>query len=78
MGEWPKRWENNTVQIEPMVLGVKDAATFIGLSKSRLYELIAEGQIEARKLGARTVVPTTSLRAFVDAAPRIESAANGS
>ena len=61
--------------IEPMVLGVKDAATFIGLSKSRLYELIADGQIEARKLGARTVVPTASLRAFVNSAPRLQEAA---
>jgi excisionase family DNA binding protein len=63
------------VHIEPMVLGVKDAATFIGLSRSRLYELIADGHIEARKLGARTVVPTASLRAFVDAAPRLQAEA---
>lgn len=57
--------------MEPMVLGVKQAAAFIGLSRSRLYELISDGQIEARKLGARTVVPTASLRAFVEAAPRL-------
>jgi excisionase family DNA binding protein len=57
------------MNIEPLALGVKDAANFIGLSKSRLYELIADGSIEARKLGARTVVPTASLRAFVDSAP---------
>jgi len=63
------------VHIEPMVLGVKDAASFIGLSKSRLYELIADGQIEARKLGSRTVVPTASLRAFVEAAPRLQAEA---
>ena len=55
--------------IEPIALGVKDAVAFIGLSRSRLYELISEGQIEARKLGARTVVPTASLRAFVENAP---------
>ena len=59
------------MNIEPMVLGVKDAAVFVGLSKSRLYELIGEGTIEARKLGARTVVPVASLRAFVEAAPRL-------
>jgi len=63
------------VQIEPMVLGVKDAATFIGLSRSRLYELIDEGRIDARKLGARTVVPVASLRAFVEAAPRLQAEA---
>lgn len=55
--------------IEPIVLGVKDAADFIGLSRSRLYELIAAQRIEARKLGSRTVIPVASLRAFVEAAP---------
>lgn len=61
--------------IEPLVLGVKDAAAFVGLSKSRLYELIADGAIEARKLGARTVVPVASLRAYVESAPRLQEAA---
>ena len=61
--------------IEPLVLGVKDAATFIGLSRSRLYELISDGTIEARKLGARTVVPTESLRAFVASSPLLREAA---
>ncbi len=55
--------------IEPMVLGVKEAADFIGLSRSRLYELISDQSIEAKKLGSRTVIPVASLRAFVEAAP---------
>ena len=57
------------MQIEPLVLGVKDAAAYIGLSKSRLYELLADQSIQAKKLGARTVIPVASLRAFVDSAP---------
>jgi excisionase family DNA binding protein len=61
--------------IEPLVLGVKDAASFIGLSKSRLYELIGDGTIEARKLGARTVIPTASLKQFVASAPVLRDAA---
>jgi len=60
------------MQIEPLVLGVKDAAAFIGLSRSRLYELISNGSIEARKLGARTLIPTAALRAYVEAAPRLD------
>lgn len=63
------------MQLEPMVLGVKEAAAFIGLSKSRLYELIADQTIEARKLGARTVVPVASLRSYVENAPRLSEAA---
>lgn len=61
--------------LEPLVLGVNDAATFIGLKRSRLYELIADGVIEARKLGGRTVVPVASLRSYVENAPRLSEAA---
>jgi excisionase family DNA binding protein len=63
------------MQIEPLVLGVKDAAAFIGLSRSRLYELIEAREIEARKLGARTVVPIASLKAFVASSPLVREAA---
>ena len=61
--------------LEPMVLGVNDAATFIGLKRSRLYELIADGTIDARKLGSRTVVSIASLRSYVENAPRLSEAA---
>lgn len=61
--------------MEPLVLGVRDAAAYIGLSKSRLYELLADETIEARKLGARTVIPVASLKAFVEAAPTMKSVA---
>jgi excisionase family DNA binding protein len=61
-------------KVEPVAMQPKDAARFIGLSRSRLYELIASGEIEARKVGARTIIPTASLRAFVAAAP-LKSAA---
>lgn len=61
------------MQIEPLVLGVKDAAAYVGLSRSRVYELIADGSIEARKLGSRTVVPTESLKAFVAASPLLRN-----
>jgi excisionase family DNA binding protein len=63
------------MQIEPLVLGVKDAAAFIGLSRSRLYELIEAREIEARKLGARTVVPIASLKAVVASSPLVREAA---
>ncbi len=63
------------MKIEPLVLGVKDAAAYVGLSRSRLYELIRDDVIEARKLGARTVVPTESLKAFVVGSPLIKDAA---
>lgn len=63
------------MSVEPFALGVKDAAAFIGLSRSRLYELISEGSIDARKLGSRTVIPVESLKQFVTSAPSKTDAA---
>ncbi len=60
--------------MEPIALNVKEAARFIGLSRSRLYELIDEGQVEARKVGSRTLIPTASLHALLAAAPKKEAA----
>lgn len=60
--------------MEPIALNVKEAARFVGLSRSRLYELISEGRVEARKIGARTIIPTESLRALVADAPEKRAA----
>jgi excisionase family DNA binding protein len=43
--------------MEPMVYRIADAAKVIGLSRSRIYELIDEGALEARKIGRCTVIP---------------------
>ena len=61
--------------MEPIALSVKDAAKSLSLSKSRLYELISEGQIEARKIGGRTVIPYASLQALVASAPLMKEPA---
>lgn len=46
-----------------------DACMALGVRRTTLYRLIAEGQIEARSLGGRTVIPADSLRAFVASLP---------
>jgi hypothetical protein len=41
-----------------------------GISRSRLYELIAAGEIEARKAGAKTLVVTASVVRWLDNLPQ--------
>jgi excisionase family DNA binding protein len=48
---------------------ILDACRALGVGRTNLYRLISEGQIEARVLGGRTVVPVDSLRAFVSRLP---------
>ena len=48
---------------------ILDAAKASGLGRTTLYELIAAGKIEARKAGARTLIPADSLRRYIASLP---------
>jgi excisionase family DNA binding protein len=44
----------------------------IGLSRDKVYSLIREGKLKARKCGRRTLVTVTDLQAFLEALPTID------
>ncbi|RPF72462.1 helix-turn-helix domain-containing protein [Aurantiacibacter spongiae] len=50
--------------VEPICVRVNDAARMIGIGRTKLYELIASGEIETLKIGRATRVTTASLHAF--------------
>lgn len=51
--------------IEPITMRVPEACSYIGISRSTLYLLIAAGEIEIIKLGSSTLVLTASLKALI-------------
>ncbi len=51
--------------VEPICVKVNDAARMIGVGRTKLYELIASGEIEAIKLGKSTRIMTASLHKMV-------------
>ena len=55
-------------------LTVGETIERFGIARTRLYEAIRLGEIEAFKLGRRTLIRTESVRAFIDSLPRIHSA----
>jgi excisionase family DNA binding protein len=62
----PSRYRAGT-GVEPLCLRIPAACAFVGISRSKLYELIASGEIETVKLGTATLVLTASLRALIEA-----------
>jgi excisionase family DNA binding protein len=58
--------------VSPLAYGIEDAADTLGLSRSRIYELIAVGDITACKVGKRTIIPAAELTAFLER-HRVES-----
>jgi excisionase family DNA binding protein len=58
----------------PIAYRPKDAATALGVSKSTIYEMIANGDLDARKIGAATVIPHEALARLLHAAPMTPAA----
>jgi excisionase family DNA binding protein len=55
--------------MEPITLTINAASAALGLSRSKLYELIREGSLESVKVDGRRLVKTASIRAFIDSLP---------
>lgn len=53
-------------QPQPLAYSVADACKVSSIGKTRLYALIAEGRLEVRKIGKRTLIPAVSLRALIE------------
>ncbi|WP_230293369.1 helix-turn-helix domain-containing protein [Croceicoccus sp. Ery5] len=52
--------------VEPICVRVNDAARMIGVGRTKLYELIANGDLETVKLGKATRITTASLHNLVE------------
>ena len=50
---------------EPLAVRIPDAVRMTGIGRSKLYELIASGEIDTVKVGRCTLVPMESLRALL-------------
>lgn len=54
---------------EPLSVRIKEACRLTGIGRSKLYELIAAGDIEIVKVGAITLVPISSLKGLLQKSP---------
>lgn len=55
-----------TTEVAPLAYTIAEAAKASTLGKTRIYELIREGRLQARKIGKRNIIPATSLRALIE------------
>lgn len=60
-------------QFKPLAIPAAEAFRAIGIGSSKGWQLIALGELDARKIGRRTVVTTESLDRFMDRLPRVKS-----
>ncbi len=51
-----------------LAISIKDAGHALGIGRSSIYKLIAEGKLAKIKLGRRSLIPTESIRALIERA----------
>ena len=51
--------------MEPLALSINDTAKALSLGRTSIYAMIADGRLEAFKLGRRTLIRTESIRRVV-------------
>ena len=57
---------HNTAPPEPLAYSIADSVRVSSIGKTKLYALIKAGQLQARRIGGRTLIPAASLRALID------------
>lgn len=60
---------------EPLLVPFAEACRLFGCGRTKGYELIESGAWVARKLGARTLVETASIRSLAASLPRVAAKA---
>lgn len=58
-------WAPPTSPPAKLLLRVEEAADLLGLSRTRVFELIGAGQLESVKVGGSRRVPRAAVEAFV-------------
>lgn len=60
-----ERLPEDAVFRRPLTVRIREACRMTGIGRSKLYELIAAGEIEIIKVGTITLVPVSSLTSFL-------------
>ncbi len=61
----PPLFETIPLPLEPFSVRIPVAVQLTGIGRSKLYELIAAGDVETVKVGASTLVTVASLRNLI-------------
>jgi excisionase family DNA binding protein len=46
-----------------------EAIQLLGISRAQVYVIIARGELHAKKVGKLTMIPATSIDAYIDSLP---------
>jgi hypothetical protein len=57
------------VAIEPIALPIESAPAAAGVTRTRIFEAVAKGELTARKAGKATILEVSELRRWIQSLP---------
>lgn len=66
-------YPSGPVALNAIACPITTACRVVGLGRTKLYELLAKGEITAVKVGRRTIVKLSSLQEFLARQPQFQS-----
>ena len=66
--------ESNHPAPAPVSVSPEDAGRLIGLGRTKVFELIREGDLRVAKIGRRTLIPVSELHALIGRLTKQEAA----
>jgi excisionase family DNA binding protein len=58
--------------MNPLLYSIGDSCRLIGIGRTKLYELIASGEIPIRKIGKKTLVAAADLHRWAERLPIVK------
>lgn len=53
------------LEIEPILISIKDASRLLGIGRTKLYELISADKLETRRIDTRNLILYSSIKSYV-------------
>ena len=55
-----------TQAIQPLSVGIEEAARSLGIARSMMYEMVGKGEIQSFKIGRRCLILASELKSFIE------------
>ncbi|ANC80067.1 MULTISPECIES: helix-turn-helix domain-containing protein [Pseudomonas] len=55
-----------TQAIQPLSVGIEEAARSLGIARSMMYEMVGKGEIQSFKIGRRRLILASELKSFIE------------
>jgi excisionase family DNA binding protein len=62
--------------VDPLLVSIPEAAELLGIKRTKMFELLAAGEIPTRRIGTRSLIAITDLEDFVQRLPLTERRQN--